>query len=274
MKSRIFNKLLLLFILSFIFIGFCYADEEESSGCLLEDRIKIREMASKVKIGYEPVTLYCTLDNKNDYDSSNDVEDCRVTPADDWNDDPNPSTHIIGYKKYAVALKIYNLPTELYASISNIGKTAQSYYSYDADEEGIISVIIEDASSIKNINVLLIGSGSLCHLYQTRKISVTIPKYNYYSTFPACDILEDYYLCQKYITFDMDGAYFQEHIDSYKEKLSQTKDTNISLEETSATKTGITELFTNHKYVVVIIVIILGVAATLFIVIKMKKVKR
>lgn len=251
MKSRIFNKLLLLFILSFVFIGFCYADEEDelSNKCLLEDRVRLQELASKIKVTYENAEDICA------HDIDTDEESCDPSTI------PNDSQ--IVFTRYYLKLKIYNMTDDFVIYITD-GNNKMAVMPSDLDEDGVATVDIKNVTNVRNIVVNIKGRKAPCNQNSLKTVNITIPKYNYYSLSSSCDDLADYYVCQRYITFDMDYSYFQKHIEEYKEKISQMKDSSISLDDNNSTGSKLASLLANNKYIVLIVLLVLGVCVALF----------
>ena len=58
-----------------------------------------------------------------------------------------------------------------------------------------------------------------CETNVLRTIKMTLPMFNAYSQLDICTEIPDYYLCQEYVTQQVDGTTFYDRIATYKEKL-------------------------------------------------------
>ena len=254
------KKVLFMFLLLFAFFDVCYAYGE----CDLDSRVKLREGANNIKISYEPIMMYCKNDDLGDLDSSNDVEVCGITP------DETGSNY--DYEKYLVNILIYNM-TDDYYIVLNDGKSINKYiYASNQDDDGVIRVMVTDLDSVRNVNVTAYASGD-CYGFLVRKLKMTIPKYNYYYDFEDCQDIRDFYLCQEFITFDMDSQYFYDHVAEYKKKLSEVKDSSISLDgDENSSVVDFINAINKYKYFIATGVILIGCVIT-FMILK-KKVRR
>ena len=97
-----------------------------------------------------------------------------------------------------------------------------------------------------------------------RTIKLTLPKYNYYSQLDVCDDIPDYYLCQPYTKYSVDGGTFYDKVDEYKTKLStleKEKEENNNTSFVTNTMSGISK----YKYLIVGIAVVVGVVLTIFV---------
>ena len=99
-----------------------------------------------------------------------------------------------------------------------------------------------------------------------RKITFTVPRFNYYSTLPICEEVPDYYLCQPYVTFDTSnlGETAYDKIEAYKEKLKNNEIIDVNTEEPNVVSQTIS-FFSKYKYIIVGLIIAIGVAITVII---------
>ena len=227
MKKVTFSIFIIAAFLLFIF-------DVKALGCNLEQRVKYREIASKVKVSYEESNI-----EKVDSDG----------------------------EKYSVSvldLKIYNVSEELSYKLTTDNKTADLDYTMAYD--GVITVRISDVSTIKNYALDIYPTTYDCYTENVRSIKITLPKYNYESSSEICDGIKDYYLCQNYILNDLNEDTFYENVQNYRKKMKIQKEEGIELETSDE---GIISKTFKYKYYVVGILICLGVLLT-FIVLKKK----
>ena len=255
------KKVLFMFLLLFTFFDICYAELDE---CDLNNRVRLREEASNIKISYEPIMMYCKNDDHGDLDSSNDTEVCGIIP------DEAGSNY--DYEKYLINIVIYNMSNDFYL-VLNDGKNINKYiYDYEKDDDGIIRIMVMDLDEIRNVRVDVYGN-DICHGYLVRKMKMTLPMYNYYSSFEECMDIKDYYLCNEFINFKMDGEYFRQHISEYKKNISDTNDSNLSLDgDENTSLTSVINVINNYKYFIVAGIVLIGCVIT-FIILK-KKVRK
>ena len=104
----------------------------------------------------------------------------------------------------------------------------------------------------------------MCNGRELRKLSLTIPKYNYYSQRSVCKEVPSYYLCQKYINFDVDSTKFLDNVTKYKEKGNKNTDKESTNSQKTVNKTINT--ISNNKYLIVAIIIAAGIVASYFVI--------
>ena len=238
------NFLMIIFMLAFFFmIGNVSAAEEGENMCTPTQLSELRSMAANIKVTYVPVT---------------DVEKLAV---------PNGETGGEYVTKRYLDIKIFNLNTKLIVTATN-GVDTFTVTSNDIQGDGAVT-IRQPASgtAIKyefEVTSLLYG----CGLTTLRTIRLTLPKYNYYSQLDVCQDIPDYYLCQPYTTYSVDGGTFYDKVDEYKTKLSnlekEKEENNTGF--VNDTISGISK----YKYLIVGIVVAVGVVLTVFVLKKKK----
>ena len=256
MKSAKLKKILFIFIISFTMLGFCYADEDDelANKCLLEDRVRLQELASKIKVTYEPGVLYCVSDENGNN------EQCDIVPdfeEKNWD-----------FEKYIIYLKIYNMTDDFVIFVKD-GKDKITTLPTDIDEEGIVTIPIYTIDSIRNVQIKIKGRTAPCN-GDIKTINYTLPKYNNYARYQPCDIYSDYYLCQEYTTFDISYDYFIKHIDEYSEKKEAEQNNGINL-DTNENNNGILSSIGRYKYYIIIAIIAVGILLTIIILRRNKK---
>ena len=102
-----------------------------------------------------------------------------------------------------------------------------------------------------------------------RTINITLPKFNNYSLRGVCSDIPEYYLCQRYITYDINDSTFTENVNKYKEKLAEKADEKDEESNTSVVGKTVNNI-AKYKYVIAVIVILAGAVIT-YIVIKKKR---
>lgn len=236
-KKKIF---VIIFMLAFfLMIGNVSAAEDKENMCTPTQLSELRSMAANVKVTYVPVTEAEKLTTPNGESGADYVS-----------------------KRY-LDIKIFNLNTKLIVNAKN-GIDSFTVTSGDIGGDGAVTIRQPaSTSAIKyefEVTSLLYG----CSLETLRTIKLTLPKYNYYSQLDVCDDIPDYYLCQPYTTYSVDGGTFYDKVDEYKAKLStleKEKEENNNTTFVTNTMSGISK----YKYLIVGIVVVVGVVLTIFV---------
>ena len=236
-KKKIF---VIIFMLAFfLMIGNVSATEDKENMCTPTQLSELRSMAANVKVTYVPVTEAEKLTTPNGESGAEYVS-----------------------KRY-LDIKIFNLNTKLIVNAKN-GIDSFTITSNDIGGDGAVTIRQPASTSAINyefeVTSLLYG----CSLETLRTIKLTLPKYNYYSQLDVCDDIPDYYLCQPYTTYSVDGGTFYDKVDEYKAKLStleKEKEENNNTSFVTNTMSGISK----YKYLIVGIVVVVGVVLTIFV---------
>lgn len=236
-KKKIF---VIIFMLAFfLMIGNVSAAEDKENMCTPTQLSELRSMAANVKVTYVPVTEAEKLTTPNGESGAEYVS-----------------------KRY-LDIKIFNLNTKLIVNAKN-GIDSFTVTSNDIGGDGAVTIRQPASTSAINyefeVTSLLYG----CSLETLRTIKLTLPKYNYYSQLDVCDDIPDYYLCQPYTTYSVDGGTFYDKVDEYKVKLStleKEKEENNNTSFVTNTMSGISK----YKYLIVGIVVVVGVVLTIFV---------
>ena len=199
--------------------------------CTPADSVEMNKAAMKVKISYEPVDVLDPMNPKVTY--------------------------------FMIDIKIYNLPKDLIVKVDNSDGYSYVVDSDSANKNGIITLRSENTDEVKKFNFKIISNG-LCNGRELRKLSLTIPKYNYYSQRSVCKEVPSYYLCQKYINFDVDSTKFLDNVTKYKEKGNKNTDKESTNSQKTVNKTINT--ISNNKYLIVAIIIAAGIVASYFVI--------
>ena len=254
-KKKIF---VIIFMLAFfLMIGNVSAAEDKENMCTPTQLSELRSMAANVKVTYVPVTEAEKLTTPNGESGAEYVS-----------------------KRY-LDIKIFNLNTKLIVNAKN-GIDSFTITSNDIGGDGAVTIRQPASTSAINyefeVTSLLYG----CSLETLRTIKLTLPKYNYYSQLDVCDDIPDYYLCQPYTTYSVDGGTFYDKVDEYKAKLSSAFTPVLSpfarslvivllIQEgtfkicSSATSSILKFSISKYKYLIVGIVVVVGVVLTIFV---------
>lgn len=119
-------------------------------------------------------------------------------------------------------VNILNLSEKFYAVVTNDKNSSKKrYYATDADENGIVSFSWNDLYDVTKLTIEIYSSDKTnCPNTRLSVRYETIPRINYYATRSVCDGMEDYYLCNKFVTYtkDDDVYTFIDKVNAEKEK--------------------------------------------------------
>ena len=240
------KNFLLLIIMSafFLFIGNVRAADDENT-CKPTDLSTLRSMAANVKVTYVPVTETVKLSNP-------DIETGAMEEYNNYLD-----------------IKIYNVNTKLEVSVKASG-VDEIVTSSDIGADGAITIRQIPQNETVTYTFQIRSPENGCYSNVLRTMKLTLPRYNFYSQLGACADIPDYYLCQEYTTYKVDGATFYDKVDEYKAKLlSLEESADVDDDNTSAVSQAISSV-SKYKYVIVGVFVAIGVLLTIFI-LKRKK---
>lgn len=236
-------KLLIIFMMMFVFCGKVYADD--GSTCSAANLNELKMMAANVKVSYVP----------------NEIK--KETGAS--------GEHGITYETIKVLdVKIFNLTSKLYVQVTSGGNKLTG----DEHLVSLKDVASDGAATIRQpaqkepitYNFKIYSDNYGCSNKVLRSFSLTLPRYNYYSTMETCQDIPEFYLCQEYTTFAIDGTTFFEKVDDYKSKLSdEPKDSEGITSEGSDIVSDTISLVSKNKYIIVGVIVALGVVITIII---------
>lgn len=106
-------------------------------------------------------------------------------------------------KVNALQINILNLTEKVYVEVTNEETGETTTYNFSDTNNGNLAIIREDISQVARYEIEVYSSSATdCEGNLLRTLRLNLPRYNEYSTYPICNQMEDYYLCQRYVTFD------------------------------------------------------------------------
>lgn len=249
MKKR--SILLLTIMLGvFLFIGNVKAEEDRT--CNAVSLNELRTAAANIKVSYVPGSK--TVNEGTDPNSgfSQDVE----------------------YKHLDV--KLYNLTDKLYVRVETSGNKVNGdemiVSARNIGPDGAVTIRQQAQTETITYTFKVYSDSYGCSTKTLRTIRLTLPRFNFYSQLDICQDIPDYYLCQEYTTYKVDGSTFYTKVDDYKAKLlAQEENKNgVDLDDNTGIISKAVSTVSRNKYIVAGIVVIAGVIATIYI-IKRKK---
>ncbi len=162
--------------------------------CNYEEQARLNREVSNVKVSYEVVTkpyedqTYCY-------------------PPDAVDGEEYENYQCIGE---FIQINILNINENMVVNVENNTYDNNARYSYNDTDSGVLSFILRDNNGMEiayNEDIveytieILASSETGCEGSGLRTIYLTVPRYNIYSTVAPCNEMDDYYLCQKYVTY-------------------------------------------------------------------------
>lgn len=165
--------------------------------CSYEEQAKLNSEAATIKAVYEEIQKEM---DKNSYVCGDGVDECT--------------------EYYPVfKISILNLSENFYVKVSSDNKFSKTFEYKDA-QDGIISFELSDLSKVNTFTFNVYNSSkSGCSQKLNRTFYLTTPRLNEYYNFNICDEIPDYYMCQKYVTYEDKGLTdFIRVTNEYKDK--------------------------------------------------------
>lgn len=230
---------LLIIFLFLLFVGKSVYAEDNT--CDAKTRNELSTLASNITISYE-------IETKTESVSAEQAAIDGVTSASyDY-----------------INIKIYNLSSKLRIDGKNdrTGSTFTINYRY-IGQDGAVT-IPKLLSSITSNYVFEVYGIDTCSTTKLRTFKMTVPRYNYLADMEICSDIQDYYLCQPLVTYDIDDDVAYKQIENYANKVSNSQEENKTNTNGSTISKKISKLSNNKKYVALIVVLV-GAFITLLI---------
>ena len=237
------NKFLILIVsllVSILVIGNVNAEE---STCSPTDLNELRQEAANVKATYIPTTV--------EVDGT----------VEDTGDNESILESVLDMKVYNVTEKMA-LRYEYSGNGVKSGSFTKSYANVGSD--GAITVRQRSYSRVITYTITVIASYGTCSGQTLKTIRITLPMFNYYSLLDACEGIQDYYLCQPYVTSEVGGADFFDKVEAYRAKMLSNEAIEVEDDNNSVVTTTFMGI-KKHKYLIVGLVVAAGVVATVLI---------
>ena len=237
--------LLIIMLVSFLFIGKVSAAEGDT--CSAIDLNALRTEAANVRATYVPAKI--SVVNKEYVNNAEGGEAAE-------------------YVQNVLDLKVYNVNSKFLVRYDYSGKgvkTGTMTRDYtNIGPDGAITIRQKAGDKVVNYVITILANYGTCAGETLRTLRVTLPKFNFYSVLDVCQGVQDYYLCQPYITYDFDATTLFDKVSEYKAKLMESKEIDFE-EDNNGAFSGALSGISKHKYLIVGIIVAAGVAATVVI---------
>lgn len=257
--------LLILMICGLCFSINVFAEEESVEGnseevitqealCSLEKKNELRTLAANVTINYQPVEVA---------DGTSGIDD---------------EGNAIDVLSYYFDVKIYNINSQLKVIVKsaddeNTNEILLTYKNMGSD--GAVTARKKVGVELSNLVFEIYGSDETggCSIEKLRTIKLTLPKYNNLAEREICADIPEFYMCQKYISYDIKPESFSEEVKKYKEKKEkQESDSEAEVEDNNTVTDKAADLINKNKYIIVGAIVVAGAIITIIIIRRKKSV--
>lgn len=224
----------------------------KAATCSYEERAKLNNQIANMEMNYEVITIPLDPDE--------------FVPPDFILGTPDEENYV----EYTDALQvnILNLTENTYVEVTNDYDEQTVRYNYSDTDNGNIAIVWETIGEFVTYTVEVYASNNTgCEGTLLRTMRISLPRYNDYSTYSVCEQVPDYYLCQRYVTFDpIDIDEFSTKVSAEIEK---QKEETQNAEENSHWYEEIGNFISDHKTPFIIggisILIITGVIVVIVV---------
>lgn len=216
------KKILLIFIVLFSFNIHASA----ASICSYKEQTELNSKAANIKVSYEEKEII--LHN----------EDMDTT-------------------KKVFEISIFNIIEDFYVIVKNNKNNSEMLFRGSDTTDGIAKFTWDDLSEVANFTFQVYTTEKTnCPDERFKTIYLTTPRYNIYYDREICSKLKEFYLCEKYVTFDeVDANEFSIKLKEYQEEISKidnnkeednkTNDKDISLTD------NIFKFLDTYKFIII-----------------------
>ncbi len=165
-------------------------------------------------------------------------------------------------------INILNLTENLYIEVSSDKSSDVTRYNFSDTNNGTLAIEWNDVSEVARLTITVKSTGNNgCQDDTIRTMTLTLPRYNSYSTYGMCEVASDYYLCQEYVTFgDIDFADF---IDNVTAEVDRIQNGDANDEEDLSWLESIGKFISEHKVPFIVggisLVVIVGIVVVVII---------
>ena len=245
-KIRVFTLAILLFFLSTNVYAVCDVTESNT----------LNSLAVNVSANYEVIEKEVPIDeNYNFPDGMNEelLEDYVAT------------------REY-FRIYIANVTEDLYVIVKNQGTGEEVTYTFADVVDGIITFDADIYVVNTNYTIEIYSSDETnCPDTKLYTLYLTLPAFNPYSETAYCEGIEDFYMCHKYLSVDVDFSTFYEDTENYRNGLIDGDGEEIT---EPVEGNGFLEFLGDHLVIVIVIVVIIVAAGGLITFVVIRKQRR
>ena len=175
-------KKTLLIIFTFLVL----VPTSKAATCGYEEKAKLNNEVANVKANYE---IKERVLDRGEYSPPDGLENEEYVAKTDY-----------------IEVHILNITKNMYVVVTNDLNGESVTYGYDDANNGNISFTRTELDSLITYTIKVYASNETgCEGSTLKTLYVSLPRYNDYSTYDICKELPDYYLCQRYVTYESVG---------------------------------------------------------------------
>lgn len=231
------KTLFLMFICSFLFMNVQAADK-----CGYSDKYELQRKSSNVSMKYE-------------------IKEKEIMPA---------TEEYGAVKQKYFEITIFNITDDFYATLTNDVTKKDEMITSSMFKDGIYTFEWDEISKVTNFTLKVAGSSNTnCGGEIFKTVKLTTPRRNEYATKGVCDNLNEFYLCQPFVTYkSVDEDEFAEQVLKFKDGLI---DKNGNAEENKTLIDKVFGFLNKYKWVILGCAIIIAGAGGTYYYVRTKK---
>lgn len=167
-----------------------------------------------------------------------------------------------------IQVNILNLTENVYIEVSNDVDSDVIVYNYSDTTDGNITFNWEELGTIITYTIKVYASSNTsCEGTSLKTIYLTLPRFNDYSEYALCALVPDYYLCERYVTYE--EIEFNEFYESVTAEIAKTEEEEPATEEEQEWYEEVGDFITNYKVIFIVggvcLVVAVGIAVAIII---------
>lgn len=162
----------------------------KGTACGYEEKAKLNNEVANVKVNYE---IKERVLDKSEYSISD------ALLGTEYEDEYEATSEYI-------QANLLNLTENMYVVVSNDFDKEEKLYQYSDTDKGSISIPWLQIDEIVTFTFKVYASDTTgCDGNLLKTLTLKLPRYNDYSTYDICNNFPEYYLCQRYVTYEEVG---------------------------------------------------------------------
>ena len=251
MKKILFSLCLSLFLLQNV---------NAASKCEYSEQAELNSLVANIKATYEEKERIV------------DPED--YTVPDSALGTPEEETYVL--KEDYLQISIMNLVEKFYLKITNDHNGEVWNYSYEDSKDGRINIDWNDLSEVTTFTIKVYSSEQTgCKDESYKTIYLTLPRKNEFYIYGICRTASDFYMCQKFVTFnEVSFETFEKRVYEHLNKQGTSdKDKNAVIDEEQTLLEKIKGFYHENKTIMLIsgVVVLVAVGAGVVVIIKKRR---
>lgn len=223
--------------------------------CDVNETNELNSLATNVNVSYEIVQVEIPKDENFNYPDGMTEEE---------------RAEYVAYDNY-FRIHISNLTEDLYVVVRNENTGESTTYNYQDSSNGTITFDRLVTMEIVNYTITIYSSSETnCADTELYTQYLTTPMYNPYSELVLCEGIEDFYLCQEYLSVDVDFTYFYDDVERYRNGLINDDGEEIPEEEDP----GFFDFVRDNIVIIIVVVVVIVAAGGLITFVVIRKQRR